>query len=319
MSEEPTFDERIEQQAIAWYARLSGGTASRRDRCRFRAWLEQDARHAQAYAELNDLWGRLDEPAKALGSGGWYRPSPPARVPLARLAAPVTAIVLVLAIGLLFWRDPGIMDRTLADYATPPGKQLEVTLADSSEILLDGDSALNASFTDAHRLFTLLRGRAWFDVKRNAGRPFIVQTAEVSTRVLGTAFAVTIDGEQVSVIVEQGKVAVNRGDAEFELTGGEHITMSPGADARVAPIDTEAALAWRRGLLVLDRARLSRVVRELDRLSTGRVVLADAAMADQTLSGVFRIDSPDSILKALHGGFGIEATRIPSLVTILHR
>ena len=315
-----TFDDHIEQQAIAWFARMSGGSAGWIDRLRFRAWLRADARHEQAYAELDKLWAHTQGPAEVLGAGAWYRPAPSIRPSRLQSALPMAAAacLLVLVVGVLLWRDPGIVDRTLADQATAPGEQRRFSLADGSSVLLDGDSALNVHYSKMQRQLELVRGRAWFDVEPDSERPFQVRSGETTARVLGTAFAVTYDAERISVTVEHGKVAVSGDDSEWKLSKGNQIILSGTESTRVTQVDVGNELAWRRGLLVLDRSHLSHVIHELDRLSPERVVLANADLADQTLSGVFRIDDPEAILQALKSGLGIEATRIPGVVTVLH-
>ena len=66
----------------------------------------------------------------------------------------------MLLIGLGWWRDPGLLDRSLADYATSPGTQASVTLPDGSTAFLDGDSAIDVSMDGPDRDVRLRRGRS---------------------------------------------------------------------------------------------------------------------------------------------------------------
>ncbi|MDI6934910.1 DUF4880 domain-containing protein, partial [Serratia sp. Se-PFBMAAmG] len=63
MNSEPPFsntaanDDDIDHQASAWFALFHGGAPTPEQRQAWAAWLAADARHAQAYAELENLWG----------------------------------------------------------------------------------------------------------------------------------------------------------------------------------------------------------------------------------------------------------------------
>src|SRR3546814_13380985 len=53
------------------------------------------------------------------------------------------------------------------------------------------------------------RGEAYFEVKHDAGRPFVVWAGERKVTVLGTRFSVRRDGDKVRVAVVEGKVRVD--------------------------------------------------------------------------------------------------------------
>jgi ferric-dicitrate binding protein FerR (iron transport regulator) len=93
------------------------------------------------------------------------------------------------------------------------GYDRHLVLPDSSVVLLRAGSTLSLSdgFEQADRLVTL-QGEAYFDIRRNARRPFIVRCANVYTYVLGTAFNIHSSGKegQVTITVTSGKVRVER-------------------------------------------------------------------------------------------------------------
>ena len=57
-----------------------------------------------------------------------------------------------------------------------------------------------------------LEGNAFFDVAKDAHRPFYVYSGDIVVRVLGTSFKVAIDKESgdITVLVTTGKVAVTK-------------------------------------------------------------------------------------------------------------
>jgi len=87
----------------------------------------------------------------------------------------------------------------------------EITLVDGSRVVLQPASEITykSDFSGATREVRL-KGEAFFKVKRNPDKPFIVYSNEVTTRVLGTSFTIRAyenDGE-ITVAVKTGKVSV---------------------------------------------------------------------------------------------------------------
>jgi transmembrane sensor len=311
-------DDVMAREAIAWYVRLKDTTATDADRDAFHAWVTADPARGRAYEDAMRLWGQLYAPAVELGAGGWYQPvrhrafAPPA---LATLALVVLVVVAV------WWRDPGIVDRAFADHATTPGARQDVILADGTRAYLDADSAITVSITQAVRDVHLRRGRVWFEVASDQGSSFRVVAGDVEARVLGTSFAIEWQPDAVVVTVERGRVSVacTGKDPALVLTARQRLRIAAGASATPEPIDPDIVLAWRRGLIVFDRASLGTVIDELDRMTPGRVLVMDENLRQLTLSGVFRAEDPAAVLGALRSAFGAKTTTIPRFATLIHR
>lgn len=311
--------EQAAREATLWFVRLSNPVAREQDRQDFRAWLAANPLNADAIAETRDLWMRLEQPAARLGADGWHRRAPRPRFralqPLP-LAAAIGAFAILL--GGLVWRDAGFFDRLRADHATRPGQHYETVLADGTRLYLDGGSAVKIRLGPSRREIEILRGRVYFDVARDETRPFRIAAGEVGVEVLGTAFDVDEDFGRVTV--ERGLVAVSDITGTHErLTRDERIEMSGGHLGAKTQVSAETALAWRRGLIVLDAAPLRRVAEELQRMAPGRLVIADRELADLTLTGVFRADNPDAVLEAMRSALGLKTLSVPGFATLVYR
>lgn len=312
--------EDVARQAIAWHVRLRDPIATAADRRAFQAWLGADPRHAAAYEEAERLWSDLQRPAAILGDGAWYRPDrQPTRMRMPLRLGAATAAILLLAGG-AWWRDPGLIDRAFADHATAPGARVEVTLPDGSRAYLDGDTAISVAMDGARRQVTLHRGRAWFDAVHQPEAPFRVLAGAVAIRDIGTVFAVERGAEATTVTVEEGEVAVSDAGQQDEvlLTAGHRLRLGAGRTGTEA-VDANLALAWRRGLIVFDRAPLSEVVEALDRMGPGRVLIADDDLRQLTLSGVFRADDRRAVLSALERSLGLHVAGVPGVAMLIRR
>lgn len=170
--------------AIAWYVRLKDPTATNADRVAFHTWVNAAPEHADAFHDAEQLWQRLEYPARALGTGGWYRPDGRRHVTLPVLVA---AALVILCVALVWWRDAGIVARAFADYATFPGTHQDTTLPDGTHVYLDGDSAITVTMDQTQRTVRLVRGRVWFEVPTDHPTGFRVLSGTVETRVLGAS------------------------------------------------------------------------------------------------------------------------------------
>lgn len=110
--------------------------------------------------------------------------------------------------------------------ATAQAQDTTVSLVDGSRIILDGDSRLEIleGYSSEHRNVQL-RGKAFFDVKEEKTRPFIVETSHSYIKVLGTKFEVETDSNIARVKVEEGKVRFFSKDKRvdpIDLRSGEY-------------------------------------------------------------------------------------------------
>jgi len=92
------------------------------------------------------------------------------------------------------------------------GQVIHITLSDHTSIWLNACSRLKypETLTTKNRE-VYLEGEAYFDVKHDPSKPFLVHTSHLTTAVLGTAFSVTAyrNNTTQSVTVIRGKVQVS--------------------------------------------------------------------------------------------------------------
>ncbi|MFK0087064.1 FecR family protein [Pseudomonas sp. NPDC090755] len=297
-------------EASGWYYRLQADDLSEDERAAFAAWLAQGPAQAQAWAEVLGLLGALREPARQLRNTQRAR----WRKPAARVWASAAAVVLM--IGLLAgspWPD-----RWRADYATGTGESRTLVLADGSQLQLNTDTAVQIDLGNTQRRVRLLRGEAWFDVSHDSARPFVIGSGDGWVKVVGTRFSVAQQGAQTRVRVEQGKVQVSADNVQSVLLepglGVEYSDTGLGA---VHGFDGAAEFAWRQRQLVFRQQPLAEVVDALNRYWPGKTLLIGDALRQRKVSGVFEIDKPEAVLKALTHTLGLQAEQYTPYLRVL--
>lgn len=95
----------------------------------------------------------------------------------------------------------------------PTDAAREVLLVDGSKVILQpGATIRHAAFLQPDKREVYLEGNAFFDIAKDASRPFYVYTKDLVVHVLGTSFHVTTnkDNGDVTVLVQSGKISVSQ-------------------------------------------------------------------------------------------------------------
>lgn len=276
------------QQALDWFTRLRADDVSEAERQAFAAWRAQPG-NAEAFAEVEALWGVLELPARRVRKAEGKAPSAWPRL--------ATAACLLLAAGVAWLQWPAIQ-RLNSDYATQAGERADVTLADGSQLRLDSNSAVDVKLEGDTRVLRLRQGRVFLDVKHD-GRPFMVEVDEAQVRVLGTRFAVARTDGVDEVLLQSGKVEVLAGTHRQLLAPGQRLSVKGSEISLPQAVDAERLLAWRDGQLRVREVPLREVLQRLADYQGQRLVLLDERAGQRLISGSFNLDQSDSALDAL--------------------
>jgi transmembrane sensor len=322
-SDRPNADDAAFEQAVRWLTRLreegeeTGGTGASEIQAAFQAWLDGAPENRRAFAEAERLWGRLELPVQRL-SRGYGGTKPRRRRSGTYRAAALAACLTLLITGGWTLRDD-IAIGLQSDYTTSVGTRSPIELTDGSRVTLNTDSAIAVDMNGADRHVRLLRGEAWFDVAADRQRPFVVDTAMGRVRVTGTQFNLRMTGGGTEVSLAEGQVKVidNRGTI-LTLTPGHRTHLTATGVSAPETFDETAVTAWLRGQFVFYDAPLSHVVAEINRYRRGRIIVADSAVRNLKVSGVFRTDAPDAALSAITDTLPLRATRLTNYLVVLH-
>jgi len=311
---ESSLPDALMEQAAIWHARLREPDGSAREQD-FQNWLARDPRHAQAYREAERLWRALAAPAVHVADDEAHRSA--AIHASIRYGAMAASLIILLGAGLL-WRT-GMIDTLRSDHVTATGQRAPVELADGSTITLNSDSALKIDLQTDRRGAHLFRGEAWFDVAKDATRPFTVETPNGSVRVTGTSFDVRVDETTTIVSLASGRVELVSASmtAPTVLEPGQQARVTANGISNPVRFDPTTVSAWRRGQIVFYDTALDAVVDDLNRYRTGRIVITNDALNRLKVSGVFRTDDPDAALNAIASTLPVRVTRITDYLVLL--
>jgi transmembrane sensor len=176
------------------------------------------------------------------------------------------ALLLLLMAGWWWWQPAAggpAAPQTIV-HATPAAISV-CRLPDGSIVRLKTGSSIRLAddFGQQERRVVLV-GEAYFEVAKDAQRPFRVQAGQTTTTALGTAFNVRAfpDEAEVKVILVEGKVKVEQlastGSAPplktAELNPGQQVRISTTAFSKVETADTSPIERWKAGYVMTFRA-----------------------------------------------------------------
>ncbi|MDM9625330.1 FecR family protein [Rhizobium sp. S152] len=315
MQAKPTSEKKLREQAVDWLIRLQDNPGDEAVEAAFQAWISADSSRSLVYERAKRLMG---DASHLLSSDiDFTRNAAKHALPRAR-----TVIGAILVLGLCssaFYLADGPM-RLRADVMSKVGEPQTVTFADGSTVELNANSAIAVDLTSNERRIRLLRGEAYFHVAADRSRPFVVEAGNGTTTALGTAFDVNLMADETRVVVTEHAVVVSPLDDEAKLQVSERQQLSYDGYGRlgaVEDIDPDMAIAWRQGRLAFDNRPLSAVVEEIARYIPGKIVIAQATLAEKRVSGSLDLTAPNETLDGFANAFRIRITRVGPYLTVL--
>lgn len=344
---------QIERDASGWLARRDSGRWSAQEQAGLEAWLAASIAHRVAFLRLEAAWnesGRL----KALGAGvaagempmrgRWsgisfdphtqgkaaatdVLPGARTRTPPRSLFRPTQVAALLLLALALAWSWQRYDTAEPVAYRTGIGDLRTLALADGSAATLSSDSRIEVALSRRERHVELQRGEAYFDVAKDAQRPFAVAAGNYRVVAVGTRFAVRHDGDDLRVVVTEGSVRLQSdavaGMAQPETllpAGSVALANRHGVLVRAGSVaDAESDVDWRRGFVVFRDTPLATAVAEFNRYNTRPLVIADASAAQLRIGGSFRWSNADVFVNLLEQALPLRAEREAERIVLRSR
>jgi transmembrane sensor len=206
-------------------------------------------------------------------------------------------------------------------YVTQLGEIRRVPLGDGSVMTINSDTELKVHLARHMRQIELAQGEAWFEVAKDAERPFVVASGNArprgghcflgpQTRRRGGSAG---DGRH-----RRNMVRCRRRPAR--VVAGERALISERAVVHYQASETasvDRALAWRNGMIDLNGTTLRDAAEEFNRYNQCQIVIADPNVAAEQFDGLFRISDPEGFAEALKTSLGVSVnTSEPNVIRI---
>ena len=144
----------------------------------------------------------------------------------------------------------------------PRGGEYALELADGSRVWLNSESTLKypVYFVGDERKVEMT-GEGYFEVAKNAGKPFIVTVNGVDVRVLGTSFNISAYHEEVITTLVEGKVQLTRGaDSVVLYPDQQGVWLNEKQGFEIKQVNARNFSLWREGIFYFEDVDLESIL-----------------------------------------------------------
>ena len=246
-------------------------------------------------------------------------------------------VFLMLATGGIYFfskkKSTGIVaSEAISSVATKNGNRTNIVLPDGSQVRLNAGSNLdysNSHFNKDIREVTL-NGEAYFDVVKNADKPFIIHTKRMDIKVLGTSFNVRSynDEKFAEAALISGSLEVTLKDRDQKITLKPNEKISVANEEPIAEVKPEKAyvaksnsarvpqivvneikpsaryniigeIAWTQNKLYFEDETLEDIGHLIERWFGKKVTIANESLKSVRYTGKFENETMEDVLSYL--------------------
>jgi transmembrane sensor len=343
----------VHEAAAEWVVRLQDTQVSLEDTLAWQSWMKEDARHAEAFARIEEVSRFVREVrlprersrdalqadsydgSVALGEWTASRGIRRKRLTLHRYALAVAASAALISVAVFVWRGIGIAGGSTTIVSTVVGENRTVSLDDGSRVVLGGNTMLEVAMSKDTRAIELARGEAFFVVARDPARPFRVSAGKATVVAVGTEFNVRRARDRAVVSVVEGRVIVEQVShlvPEFVLrelkpkirpvrvdAGQQTVAGSAGIELASAIDDAGTVTSWQSGRLAFRLQPLRYVIEDVNRYASRPISIDDESIGALVITGTVSSDNVAGWLNSLERGFGLVAVETPEGILLKRR
>jgi ferric-dicitrate binding protein FerR (iron transport regulator) len=185
------------------------------------------------------------------------------------------------------------------DEFTTEAEPATLGLRDGTVIRLAPSSRLRVHELGSAREISLA-GRGYFAVAPDADAPFKVHSDAGTVTVLGTRFDLAVSGDDLRLIVIEGRVRLTVRGATVEVRAGQLARVIKGNLAPPIEVpDPESLVGWVGDIIVIQDTPLHNAKREIERRHGVRIEFADPQLGDRTVTALYAGRSLEEIAEVV--------------------
>jgi len=316
------------QKILPWDLIISKlrGQISNEEEVRFNSWLELDD-HRQLFLQLELVWknvqsktaayepdteyywkeisARMDQEKPAVEEAPASAGKSP-YIPLKRFYRIVAAASVLLAItfsGAYYLGTKESDQESFSQTYTSITGKSKVILPDGTEVWLHSNTTLsyNSDFKSDTREVNMT-GEAYFSVKHDAKKPFIVNTEGVSVKVHGTKFNVNSYATSGDILVSlcEGSVSMKADHKKVFLAPGEEGRFDKSLNTlEVEKGDIDYAKSWTKDQLRFENKNLRDVCRYLSKWYSVDIQIDPGIPDNQSYTFTVRNEALEEIIRIM--------------------
>ncbi|GHV22132.1 iron dicitrate transporter FecR [Bacteroidia bacterium] len=218
---------------------------------------------------------------------------------VSNIAAILLPVVIIFGIYLYLIPQKKESFEVIAD----KGEKASLTLAEGSLVAINSGSKI-MYYNNYNRKdrFLKLEGEAYFDVKYNPEKPFIVECGDVKIRVLGTSFGIKAyeNEDNISIVLKSGRIQLTTPKEEIEMVPDDRIEYNKITQTTsLEKVNAGDYTDWRQNRLRFENESLETIMKTISRMHNIDIVFENPQLKNQQFTGTIDNTSIKSVLEAI--------------------
>jgi len=224
------------------------------------------------------------------------------------LAVAASVACLMAISGLTLWLSEKQFDKQKLTASTivttSEGEKAQIYLSDSTQVYMNSGSALkyNSDYNTEKRIVNL-SGEAFFNVRTNPEKPFVVQLENMTVTATGTRFNVLCypNENRIETTLEEGKIKVAIKDqGVIDVKSGQQVVyFSKTGKAIVRDVTTETYTSWKENKLRLIDTPFEETLRRIARRYNVTFEIRNSDLLDLKYTATFIDESIEDVMQML--------------------
>ena len=230
----------------------------------------------------------------------------------------VAAASIIILLGFFYYYNNRQTEQSLVKATSqivvksnPAGQKSQIQLPDGSMVYLNSESKLIYEDNFSSKRIVTVEGEAFFKVKKDALKPFVVKANHLSATVLGTSFNVraALDESNTQITLVTGKLVVEDAlNKNFVTLLPKEVASSrvPGQQIFKTKSNTEIITYWTQGIIYFDKTNFTEVVNILEGWYGVSIHLEGVPAQPITCTGKFTNENLNNVLNSLSFSLGFQ-------------
>lgn len=189
------------------------------------------------------------------------------------------------------------------NHLTAKSEIKNILLPDGSQVILNANSSISYSEDFKQNRKLKLIGEAFFKVVKNPQSPFVVETSQFKTKVLGTSFNVKAYPNTINTVsVVTGKVEVNSKENlawKSTLIKNQWISIKKQEAPQLSNEDAKDFNAWTKNILIFQNSSLRETAITLENQFNVTIVFEKQELEELRITGKFKEENLNNILNSI--------------------
>ena len=214
--------------------------------------------------------------------------------------AAVAVLLISIPLVTIFY---GIGKNETINQMTAKSEIKNILLPDGSQVILNANSSISYSENFKQNRKLKLTGEAFFKVVKNPKQPFVVETSQFKTKVLGTSFNVKAYPNTINTVsVVTGKVEVSsKENSAYKsiLIKNQRLSYNNLEVPQLSIADAKDFNAWTKNILIFQNSSLKETALTLENQFNVSILFEKRALEDLRITGKFKEENLNNILNSI--------------------